>query len=176
MMMLVPSGGEGDRVLLFLRDGTMTSGELLAVRDSSVVISAHRIGLPDKTLENRPELLADIQWGQMQRAEVQEGSHGGIGALAGLGAGLVIGFVISPQATGNDPVGKSLSSFTTIAIMSGTGLLGAALGAGIGGAFPRTELEITVEQPEDLAQLLPYARYPAEEPQFLRSAGVAEGP
>ena len=161
-------------VVLFLRNGQKLKGELLSVRDSSIVLSK-----PFRGLKNDSTICLSAFSVRSQEIEkviivgksrVLSGM--GYGALVGAGAGIVIGI-----ADGDDPpcppdawVCFPRYSAGAKAFIAGFGLgvLGTGIGAIVGAVSSTADKEIEPRENYDFSALKPRARYSAFEPEFLR--------
>jgi outer membrane lipoprotein SlyB len=154
------------------RNATIT-GELLAVRDSALVVCRTK-GLDEYTLASRPQEVVIIPRQTILKVRTKFETHEGTGALmggaVGCAMGCALGYASVPEPGCNAPAGaheradSERERNTILGVVVGT-LGGVALGGVIGS---KIETEGIVFDAQNLSSLKPLARYPATEPAFLR--------
>jgi hypothetical protein len=168
-----PESRPGIEVKVHCGRSSTISGELLAVRDSALVI-CKTLGLDDQALASQPDKIVIIPrqtiWMVRTKFETNEGSGALMGGAAGCALGCAIGYgSVSEPGCDAPPGARERANTerrqnTIIGVLVGT-LAGMGLGALIGS---RTESEGIVFDEQSLSSLKPLARYPATEPTFLR--------
>ncbi len=178
-----PGGPDPTEVEITISHQGTVSGEILAVRDSSVVM-ATRCGLSESELLENPNQIVVISNARIVMVRVPGTSH----VVMGMGVGLVLGSVtgcligyskeVNVQPKKNDIFGCQAESEeetekegnaangALIGALAGTAV-GAAVGASIG---EREKVYIAPEGPRDFGMLKSLARYNVE-PEFLRVIG-----
>ncbi len=150
----------------FIRGGGC-SGELLSVRDSSLMILVRRY-IDQKGVKNE---FIDIQVLHLQtlaRLAAHRGSKTGEGTIIGIVAGVTLGKIMVSSVlsrSGEDDLkaGKNLSP--RVELM--TSLLGAVLGAFVVGMIPDEKMEIVHPRGVDTEKLRSLARYREDAPPQL---------
>ncbi len=155
----------GTEVTLLLKNRTEINGELLSVRDSTMIICTEH----SATEEELASLKYPINY--VRNDEIQdltiEGSNYvwtglGIGIAAGTGIGVLVGLAVEE------------SRHAMISAELALGVIGFIAGTIIGpivGYLLSTDEVILHEIPPgyDFSLLKPLARYPGEEPEYLKS-------
>jgi hypothetical protein len=156
---------DAKEVDIILIGGAKVAGEILAMRDSSIVI-AIPAGLSQEELVAEPNMVTVIQDSQINNVKAVGSSHTILGLLLGMPIGALTGCVIGsnhPDETNNIFNGYAL----------GGGLRGCALGALAGAAVGyslKTGSDLLISPSRrDFRILDRVARYPIVEPQYLRS-------
>lgn len=155
---------QGAIIKVLLKDGTTITGELLSVRENSLVvytktyndsISAH---LSDVSIIKNEEVLSVIQKG---KSKISKGI--GYGLLIGAGTGALIGF-----ASGDDGGGFVSFSAGEKAVFGGVLLGSAGLIIGIiwGSISSTRDISVIPLPDNDYSILKIYSRYPQNEPEF----------
>ncbi len=168
----IPTGkliSQGAEVILFLIDTRQIKGELLFVGDSSILLSMNQ-GLSDNLLASKNSPIVVEKNREIVAVQVSGKSYilrgAGIGLLAGIASGGSIGL-----ASGNDPPGfLSMTAGDKAAIggvlLGGVGLI---VGTIAGIASSTNDAKVGPLPGNDFSALKSYARYPAQEPIFLKS-------
>jgi len=158
------SENEGAEITISKKNGTEINGELLTVRDTSIVICSY-IGLSETDLAIINHSIYNIR-----KNEIKEVTFAGSNYIwTGLGIGMAGGVAIGALGGSASETGSSYKGVPTI----GFGIIGALAGAIIGsivGYLLSTQEFILQEIPSgyDMSFLKPFARYPDEEPEYLR--------
>ncbi len=154
---------KGARVILALKNARQVTGELLSVRDSSLVISTLKDSdEKDWTTQTGGIVAVDDQ--EIQKVIIKGNSNiekgMALGFLIGAGAGALIGSV---SGGGWVPPG-------TMAVAGGIvfGGAGFVIGSIVGVASSTGDKEIEPLPNHDFPSLKPFARFPAEEPEYLK--------
>ncbi len=166
---MVAESKEGEVVLL-LNDGQEIAGELLSVRDSSIIIS---------TIENAEGYgsagdtagIVVVSNQRVQKVIIKGESK----VLKGMGLGLLIGGAIGAMincVTYKKPRDSSFhfgpeAAPGAVGVFLG-GLGGLAVGAIVGSAASTSDEVIEPLPNHDLSSLKPFARFPGNEPEWLR--------
>jgi len=157
----------GADLTLSLMNGTEINGELLSVRDSTFTLSTKH-SATEYDLANRVYPITTVQNDEIQELTIEGSNYVwtgfGIGIVAGTGIGLIIGRIIEGEPSG-DYAGV---------VTAFSGFVGFIVGAIVGpiiGYESSTEEFILQEIPPgyDISFLKPLARYPDEEPEYLRA-------
>lgn len=168
-----PENRPGIEVKVHCGRSSTISGELLAVRDSALVI-CKTLGLDDQALASQPDKIAIIPRQTIWKVRTKFETYEGSGALIGGVSGCVLGYAAgctsvsepgceaSPGA--HERANTERRQNTIIGVLVGT-LAGTCLGAFIGSTI---ESEGVVFYDPNLSSLKPLARFAAEEPAFLR--------
>jgi hypothetical protein len=167
--------GSGRVVNILLKSDTSFVAELLAVRDTALIVST----APSASEEDLWHNLASIRLISRRsiRSVYAEGaSHTwmgvGIGVLGGGVAGALIGSATSPTDESTiagaivQPIAKTYNMGMGSVI---GGLAGGLAGLIIGSASSTPEISVVPEQPPYLQSLSKYARYQDGEPGFLKT-------
>jgi hypothetical protein len=160
----------GSRITLLLRSGLEVKGELLSVREKSLIVTKVN-DVSDWELTDHPEFISEVSRMDIQKVTIRGKSH----VLGGMGIGLLVGTVGGVLLGGSagkvkDPVVNTITqpSFAVGgAVIFGLG--GMLVGALIGGASSRGTEEINADTMQDLFYFRPYARYQDNEPEFIRN-------
>ena len=166
--------------ITFLNHGTFT-GEILAVRDSSIVI-ATQCGLSETEMVVNPKWIFMIPNSRIATVQTVASSHVAVGMGVGLVLGCVTGCAIGAnkeenvKQEKNDIFGcnaEAEKETGKIENMSNGALIGGLAGAVVGGvvgasASEGRKLYITPQTQRDFGLLRPLARYNVE-PEFLRT-------
>jgi len=157
----------GAEVILSVKNGEKISGELLSVRESSLIICKEHYAT-EVELANLKYPINTVKNDEIKELTI-EGSNYiwlglGIGIAAGFGLGVLVG--ISSFESGS----FQQEAYTTYA-GGGIGLLAGAVVGLIVGYFNSTEEVILQEVPPDYnwSILKTLARYPDEEPEYLQA-------
>jgi hypothetical protein len=161
---------QGANVIVFFNEGRQVTGELLAVRDTALLIDT-LVGKAKDSTATQIAGIVGVSRDAVQKVRVKGESFKGkgrlYGTLVGAGLGVAIGF-----ADGNDPPGSFMRlTAGEKALTAGAfgGLLGGFVGAIYGAAWSTEDKEYNTSVKEDWASLKAVARYPEQEPEFLRS-------
>ena len=163
--------GAGKETELLLRDGSHITGELLAARDTSIVLSF--LDNPsDEELQGALKNVRAIPYSQIQRLHIEGHSYVLLGAAGGLVVGVLAGVAIGAGST-SDRGNPWTQMVETTANSAGGAAVGALIGLVgglvIGGAASSRDVDLDYNQKWDPMVLKPCSRYPVEEPEFLRA-------
>lgn len=165
--------GDAPRVVIRLRTGEERHGEILSVRDQAVVFSSE-YGMTQNQLRKKMDLLTVVKTNDIRLVTLEGKSHvlGGmtIGGLLGCMAGYLIG---SSQPVSEESQDIGLGECERInkgaeGCMVGGGA-GLAAGGILGVALSTEDSVITGHAAQDVNRLRELARYPGEEPEFLKA-------
>lgn len=160
--------GQGKEVRVLLNNGQEIEGELLSVRDSSLVVSTLEDFDPDDqvaqtrgiiTLGNQ-EILRVVLKGE---SKILKGM--GLGTLIGGGFGAALGF-----ASGDDPPGWFSLTAGEKSVAGGIvfGAVGFIIGTVAGLASSSRDKIVEPLPDQDFSSLRPFAKFPEKEPEFLK--------
>lgn len=170
------SGGVGAKELDFeLSDGTKFTGEILSVRDGSLVVASPANQSQADLVANphRVTVLADTLFSTIRFAST---SHTVLGLFTGMGIGCIAGYAIGAaepvSQAKNDVFGCNAAAEHSSNELGGAtigALGGGVLGAVVGGAAS-TKGSVLISPTEREFKLLNnVARYPATEPGYLKT-------
>jgi hypothetical protein len=137
-------------ILVHMSDGSIIQGELLLVRDTSLLLGSATIQGREETLD-----LMRVPFDSIWQVDIRGGSQMWIGAFAGFVAGTITGVATAP------PPGGFLGDMTLLGAIGG-GLLGALVGGGIGSLITTDDVWVTAVSPGGFSALRVYARYENE--------------
>jgi hypothetical protein len=156
---------EGAELTISLMNGTEINGELLSVRDSTITLSTKHSATEDE-LANLTYPVTTVRNDEIKELTVEGSNYVwvglGIGMAAGTGIGYLVGLAsepnrhayISPEAAGG-AIGF---------------IVGALAGPIVGHALSTDDVMLQEIPPGyDMSFLKPLARYPDEEPEYLRA-------
>ncbi len=152
----------GAEVTLLLKDGIAVFGELLSVRDSTMAICS-KYAATEKELARLAYPINTVRNNGIQKLTIEGSSY----AWTGIGYGALGGALIGTLGPLLESKGYTVLKILVLAP------LGLLVGGGIGAAVgygSSTEEFILQEIPPgyDMFFLKPLARYPDEEPEYLR--------
>ena len=159
----------GAEVTMLLKDQVEINGELLSVRDSSITICT-KYSATDKELESLQYPIQVIRTEKIWEITFEGSNYKwiglGIGAVAGIGLGILVGNIYEPP----EPSDNMETAFAKSCMGIMVGLLAAGVGMGIG-ELVSTDDVILYEIPPGykLIPLKSLARYPDNEPEYLRA-------
>lgn len=151
----------GSRVTVVLVNGTMTTGELLCVRQDAIAVSPVFVGLSDQQLRNNERLVATYLLDSIKFVIHHGKSHVGTGLLVGTLIGVGMGAMITSEDKGPWASTGMFVAPQNMFLFGGAGLL---LGAMIGAGASNSD-QIAASLPNILA-LYSRGRY-LEPPEFL---------
>lgn len=157
-----PEANEGTELILTLMNGTEINGELLSVRDRTITLSTEHSATEDE-LANLTYPITTVRNDEIQEMTIEGSNY----VLAGLFAGLVGGF---GAAYGLGRAFNEPGKYTGLGVF--LIVWPAAIIAGpIVGYLLSTDDIILQEIPlgYDWSILKPIARYPDEEPEYLKA-------
>ncbi len=157
-----PDGIDSKVVDITMKNGPKFRGEILSMRDSSIVV-ASRAGLSQEELVRNPLRISVFPFSEVQSVETAGSSNTILGLFAGMVIGGAGGYAIGSSLP-NDFFDINKSAGATLGCLAGGGI-GAAIGAG---SSHEGSVLVSPAQP-DFAILKNVARYPVAEPDFLKS-------
>lgn len=174
---VVVDGTTSPAVNIVLSSGRSFTGEIIAIRESTIVLGI-RPGLSPVEMRNDPTTLLVARFPEVLTIATQRNSHPVTGMLIGapLGClgGLAIGSSIDVPRQPDDTFGcaahaeQDANKATGMLVGTAVGMLaGCAIGASTG----EKEQVLISHQQRDFTFLKAYARYPNEEPASLRQIG-----
>jgi len=155
----------GAEITISNKNGTEINGELLSVRDTSIVICSY-IGLSENELAIINHSIYDIRNSEIKKLTVEGCNY----IWTGLGIGMAGGAAIGTLGGSASETGSSYKGVPTIVF----GIIGSLAGTAIGsivGYLLSTEEFVLQEIPpgNDFSFLKSLARYRDEEPEYLRA-------
>ena len=155
----------GAEVTLSLNNSTEINGELLFVRDTTLIICS-KYGVPENQLVRIIYPINSIQNKDIQELSIERGPYTGkifIGAGLGMLGGVIVGWLIGEAIT------NSLS-WEEFGLLLGLGSSAGLITGGIMGATSYDDIILQEIPPGyDFSLLKPLARYPDEEPEYLKA-------
>jgi hypothetical protein len=163
---------QGAEVTLLLKDGEEINGELLSVRDSTITMCT-KYSATEKELASLQYPIHTVRTDKIWEITL-EGSNYiwtglGIGAVPGIGLGILVGVNYESKSSSGKLEGLSegiAGCFLGIMVFTAVAALG-----GVIGLIASTDDVILYEIPPGykLLPLKSLARYPDEEPEYLRA-------
>ena len=168
-LVITPARAGGRVIDILMRDSAIVTGELLALRDTALIITPI-LNASEALLEEQPGSTSVVPFRNIARVTSEGKSH----VLLGFGLGLVAGIGISAVIAGNavDHSSWDAEISTTgdaIGAVIISGLAGATGGALVGLAASSPDLDLTGNQPDQLKKLRKSARYDKAEPPYLQT-------
>ena len=164
--------GVGAEVILSLKNWTEISGEILSVSDSTITICTE-YSATEEELASLKYPINTVRNDEIQKLTIEGDSYVWIGIGIGILGGAAIGGLVGaatydPEGTGVAPkIGEGIK---TAGIVGLGFLVGAVAGGLIGSALSTDDIVVQVIPPGyDLSFLKPLARYPDEEPEYLKA-------
>ncbi|MGA2624287.1 MAG: hypothetical protein ABSF91_10575 [Bacteroidota bacterium] len=160
----------GEKVTIQFQSGDSITAELLAVRESVLIVS-RGIGTPDEFLSTHPDEMLTIRRKDIQSFMIHGKSHLWDGVAIGLAGGICLGMLVSYEPTGAeayksnfDPQGGGPKMLVCCAVG------GVALGvlAGGTGTLVTEDKYIDLNKKKNWISLRQYARYNETEPPFMK--------
>ena len=161
----------GKEAILLRRGGMSVIGELLALRDSALVINVQR-DASESDLQSQHGLIKVIRYSLISKITIEGHSNTLIGAAGGLAIGVLSGVAIGIGSTNPQ---NNIQTFGLTGISDAVGgaaiggLVGLAGGLIIGSAASSRGVELDFSKKWDPTVLKPYARFPDQEPEYLRA-------
>jgi hypothetical protein len=152
-----------EQVELFLSDGVKMEAEIVALRDTSIVVLADSA--------SSTQMVLVLPHNRIMSVRLPGNSHILAGALMGCGAGCATGALIgcnSKTRSGckeEEPLEQQANGLSGGIIGS---LAGALIGGAVGGVASTGERVLVSPVQRDFNVLRPLARYPDEEPEYLQ--------
>ena len=162
---------EKSEVKIYLNNGQEIEGELVSVRDSSVLIAVESEHIPSGLPPPIQGILA-INDTLVSHVIVEGSSHVllgmGVGFVGGTFGGMVIG-MLAGSAAATDPVERTFGA----SFGGGEGamvgaLTGTLLGGLIGGSASESDIEVSLSVPSERSALKKLARFPDKEPKSFQ--------
>jgi hypothetical protein len=159
----------GAEVTLLLKDGDEINGELLSVRDSAITMCTE-YSATEKELASLQYPIHIIRTEKIWELTLEGSNYRwiglGIGAVAGIGLGIIVAENYEPRESSD----RLATGFGKTCLGGMVGVLVAGLGRGIGELVSINEV-ILYEIPPGykLLPLKSLARYPDEEPEYLKA-------
>jgi hypothetical protein len=163
------AGGSITRILLS-SDKTFTNGELLAVRESTIVV-VYPPNVSEESLTRKGVIVMEIQKSVIKSIILVGAGDGytGTGAVVGSIAGVAVAAALLSGVADESNSGTHRADGTLVVLgIVGFGGIGAGVGALLGSTF-KEDVVVEPSSMESLAPLRLYARYVNEEPEFLQS-------
>ncbi len=164
---------DGAEMEILLIPGQKVGGELLVVREHSLLLSLWK-GATKEQLQASNAALVEVSTAAIESVTLRRegGGYAAVGALTGCVIGGGIGYLVSKPSENEEPVGQiveaTFSPLTTVACA----LLGAGLGALVGSAIREDKTVGASSGDPDFVSLNEYARFQSGEPEFLRDKAV----
>ncbi len=157
----------GVEVTLIMNNGFKINGELLSVRDTTIIIYSI-YGLQENQLARLNYPIYNIHNREIKELTIEGSSYVWTGFFIGIAAGTAIGLVVGSSA--EEKEGGMFEGLPTFAGGSLGSLVGATTGSIIGYNLSSEEFVLQEIPPGyDLSILKPLARYQDEEPEYLRA-------
>lgn len=174
---VVVDGTTTPDVNIALTNGRSFKGEIIAVRESTLVLGS-RPGVSPVEMVSDPRALLVVPFVQVQMITTESNTHPVtgmlIGAPIGCLAGTAIGSAVEVERQPNDSFGcnahaeHEANQATGMLVGTAVGMLaGCAIGSSVG---EKAQVLISPQQ-RDFSFLKAYARYPNEEPASLKHIG-----
>ncbi len=168
--------GDGQEVEISLTNGTSFSGEVLSVRDGSIVVT-DETGLLQEALMAGEHKFRVLLFAEVNRVEITGSSYTLVGTFAGATVGCLGGFALGAALPSNhknqgvfdfqrmsfDQIGNEIGCAAL-----GT-LAGGILGHVVGNAASTNGSILISPQLRDFNVLTRVARYPSTEPAYLKT-------
>lgn len=162
----------GSNILVTLRNGEQVKGELLAVKESTLIVSKD-IGAIDNFLISHPEKILRVSRRDIQELTICGKSHLWDGIAIGLAGGICIGMLVSYQPTGAEAYNSNFDPQgggpKMLALCAAAGIGLGALAGGTGTAVTN-DRKINVESIKAWNSLRENARYDGDEPDYIKRA------
>lgn len=166
-VLAVPASAGGKEVELAMVDGTVITGELLAVREHTILVGMDGWSAP-RTAGDVTDGVVSIKRDSIQVAHIEGHSYVAIGLFGGLAAGAVIGSLAGKSTGDKETFAGELGSALGAGVWGAIGgLAGLAVGGLAGAAASSSDRDFTSKSPGEFNLLKQFARYPIEEPEFL---------
>ncbi|MGA2623429.1 MAG: hypothetical protein ABSF91_06195 [Bacteroidota bacterium] len=160
---------QGARVEVFLNDGQKITGELLSVRESTLVVSFADGEHFKEGTSQREDSFIVLKSNRIQKVFIEGKSYVdfgiGFGLVAGAGIGLVVGLANSSSTTGGgwDPfpdIGTGIGNvLRTAAYTIGGAGAGSIIGYVVGSQASSSDKEVAILSLQDMQTLKGYARF-----------------
>ena len=162
---------EGAEVTVLLKDGTEIYGELLSVRDSSIIICTE-YSASEEELANGLYPIISIKIQEIQKIKVEGESEfwvgAGYGALIGVAVGIGLGLALGDDDCRHciaNPTAEDKAIIFSFLLF----FIGAVVGGIVGNANSTDDVVFqNIPQGYDFLGIKQLARYPDKEPEFLK--------
>jgi hypothetical protein len=158
--------GDGATVKLLLHSGEEVTGELLSVREHTLLLASVP-GTSEAELEKYPETVVVTATEDIARVTIEGHSR----VLAGMGigflGGLVIGAIAAPDPDVSDPTGLAETTSRGASALLG-GVIGLGVGLLVGAASSTGTEEFAASGKWSPTVLQRHCRYKEGEPEFMR--------
>lgn len=162
---------QGANVVVFLNDGQQVAGELLAVRDTALLIDTLG-GKGEDTSFTQIAGIIRVGREAIQKVKVKGESFRLKGTLIGFAIGGTVGAVVGFASGNDEPKGFQIWTLTAgqkaLVFGASVGAIGALVGGIVGAARSSKDKEYDASVDEAWASLKAFARYPDKEPEFLK--------
>ena len=159
----------GAEITISIKNGEEINGELLSVRDSTITLCTEYSATEEELAKFKYSIIT-VRNDEIQELTIEGSSYVWTGLFIGIGVGTGIGVIIGRIIERGDSSSDEYEGLIT----AGLGMIGFITGAIAGptvGYSHSTEEFILQEIPPgyDMTFLKPLARYPDEEPKYLRA-------
>ncbi len=160
----------GSNIIVTLRNGDQVRGELMAVRESTLIVTTD-VGATDEYLMCHPDVILMVFRKDIQELTVCGKSHLWDGVAIGLAGGIGIGMLVSYSPKGTGEYGSNIDPYgggpRMLGLCAALGIGLGALGGGTGSAVT-DDKKINVESKKEWKSLGKMARYAGDEPDYIR--------
>jgi hypothetical protein len=161
----------GRKVSITLKDSSSITGELLAVRDSNLIIN-RELWVSEQKLQSNHDSLTIVPFTSAVRIHVAGHRNSWVGAGVGLAAGMGVGAFMGYHVSTSNSNWSSDRGFNAV-VGSLMGILPGFFSGMIVGAFVETdERDIDPRDKVEMGLLSKHARYQEGEPEFIKSIGA----
>jgi hypothetical protein len=164
------AGGNLTRIVL-TSDKTLTDAELLAVRESTIVV-LYPPNVDEERLNQKGVIIMEIQKSVIQSITLYGAGDGytGTGAIIGSVVGMSIAGALLSEVRSESNSGTHRADASLVVLgLASLGGVGAGVGALLGSTF-KEDVVVELTSLESFSSLRAYARYTNGEPEFLQSA------
>jgi len=161
---------QGASVVVFLDNGRQVAGELLATRDSALLIDT-LVGKTEDTTATRIAGIIAVSREAIQKVRVKGESFRLKGTLVGAAIGVTVGAVVGLASGDDEPKGFVIPPTAGQKALRGAAVLGVAgifIGGMTGAALSSKDKEFDASVNELRVGLKAVARYSDKEPEFLQ--------
>ncbi len=154
----------GAKITLSIKNGEKVSGELLSVRDNTMIICT-KYSATEEELTNLTYRITIIQYDEIKKLTIKGDSYIwtgiGYGASGGILIGAMVGYTIAVE---EKSFGVEILGLGVIGL-----IVGAIAGGIIGNANSTDEIILSDISPKyDMSLLKSLSRYPDNEPEYLK--------
>jgi hypothetical protein len=161
-------GAEGVNVVLLLTNGQEVEGELISIRDSSVLIVVEDQNVPRALATGVQGILA-VKDTMISHVIIEGSSRVLLGIGLGLYGGGLVAAAVAPRPSSEDPLVKGVQEMDRAVRVVLAALAGMIVGGVIGASASESEIEVSLSVPAERSALKKLARYPDKEPEFLQA-------